>query len=846
VTTVSVALPGDPPLRVVRISGRERLGEIGSYELEFSGPPSPVVLPSQVLRGPCVLRLDTEAGERRFAGIVTRFVLVATNHGSERIYRATVRPRLVLLELRRFPRIVRDRSAPEILADLAQAAGYDRIEARLATEYPPLSWCIQYEETDATFLRRLCEEHGLHVRCEEKDGAEVLFIEDDSTRAEDAYPDPIAIVTRGVATEPRPFVTPVVAARQRRPGRVRLRDYDPERPTLQLEGEALAGSSSEKETDFYEAPGGFRSAEAGERAARRRLESLRADGSTLVLRTNALALAPGRAVMLVESDRSSGRARPAGAWFVVASSIAWSADAPVIEATVEAIPRDVIFRLPRVTPKPRIAGVQSAIVTGEPGQEIDTDTLGRVHVTFHWDVRGPKDHRSSVPVRVTQPEAPAAFVLPRVGWEVFVAFEDGDPERPIVLGRSYNGKQRPPLPLPANKTASVLATDSSPGAAARTTIQLDDAAGREHMLFSAPFGRDDRVVGDSRTETRKNENAEVLGSQSTSIGADETVRVHLGWSAAYGSRVVTVGATQKQNAGGSFVTQVEGLESVSVGGLLAERVGSPVKGAANLLFSTALAGVGSRGTAGAIVAAGLGVGRAAVEGFSAGGEKGAMAAAGMGLAGMAASMVPGGEAILASVTGSSKPMPWDHGRPPEGEVAAGGGAAGVSGTNGKGGPGPGHHATLVEGPYSEMVGGVYAVMTPGAVSWVTLGPSTLLVNGSHATEATKAGMRVAGAMNETLGSLSITSAKNVARKVKGLVQSDVSGAREMTAGGDYRMTAQASLSLSVGGGLTLSGGTVTFKCGAAEISASSGGVTIKAPTIRITGQSREAGKLTHK
>ncbi|MRG98537.1 type VI secretion system Vgr family protein [Polyangium spumosum] len=845
-TAVSVALPGDPPLRVVRIAGRERLGEIGSYDLECSGPPSPVVLPSQVLRGPCVVRLEAEAGERRMAGIVTRFVLLATDHGSERIYRATVRPRLALLELRRFPRVIRDRSAPEIIADLARAAGYERIEVRVGAEYPPLSWSIRYDETDATFLRRLCEEHGLWLRFEEEDGAEVLFLEDDSTRAGDAYADPIAIVTRGAASEPRPFVTPVVAARTRRPGKVTLRDYDPDRPALRLEGVAAVGSNREQEAAVYEAPGGFRSAEAGERAARRRLESLRADASTLALRTNALALAPGRAATLIESDRNFGRARPAGDWFVVATSIAWSAGEPVLEATVEAIPKDVMFRLPRITPRPRIDGVQSAIVTGEPGQEIDTDALGRVHVAFHWDVRGPKDQRSSVPVRVTQPEAPAAFVLPRVGWEVFLAFEDGDPERPIVLGRSYNGKQLPPLPLPANKTATVLATDGSPGAASRTTVQLDDAAGREHMLFSAPFGRDDRVYGDCRTETRKNENTKVEGNVSASIGANETVSVHLGWAASYGSRTVTVGGAQKQTAGGSFVTQVEGAEAVSVGGLLAERVGSPVKGAANLLFSTALAGVGSRGTAGAIVAAGLGVGRAAIEGFSAGGEEGAAAAAKMGLAGVAASMVPGGEAILASVTGSSKPMPWDHGRPPEGEIAAGGGAAGVGGPSGKGGPGPGHRATLVEGPYSEMVGGVYAVMTPGAVSWVTLGPSTLLVNGSHTTETTKAGMQVAGAMNESLGSLSITSAKNVARKVKGLVQSDVSGTREVAAGGEYRMTAQASLSLLVGGSLTLSGGTVTFRCGAAEVSASGGGVTIKAPTIRITGQSREAGKLTHK
>ena len=92
------------------------------------------------------------------------------------------------------------------------------------------------------------------------------------------------------------------------------------------------------------------------------------------------------------------------------SQVVTSAAAPPRTAIAMArrCPTSTTSRLPRVTPKPRIDGVQSAIVTGEAGQEIHTDTLGRVHLVFPWDVRGPKDHRSSVAVRVMQPEAPAA------------------------------------------------------------------------------------------------------------------------------------------------------------------------------------------------------------------------------------------------------------------------------------------------------------------------------------------------------------------------------------------------------------------------------------------------------
>jgi type VI secretion system secreted protein VgrG len=460
-------------------------------------------------------------------------------------------------------------------------------------------------------------------------------------------------------------------------------------------------------------------------------------------------------------------------------------------------------------------------------------------------MRGPKDEKSSIPVRVVQPQAAGAFVLPRVGWEAFAMFEDGDPERPVVLGRSYNAKQVPPLPLPANKTVTLIGTDSSPGAAARTAIQMDDAAGREHILLSAPFGRDDKVFGDARVETRKNENAEVKADATHTIGGDETVSVHLAWLAAHGSRSISVAAMQKQTAGGSFITELGGAESVTVGGVLGERVGNPVKGAANLVFSAALAGIGSRGTAGAIVAAGLGIGRAAVEGYEKGGAKGAEHAAEMGLAGIAASMVPGGDAIMASVTGSAKPMPWDQGRPPEGVAAEGGGATAPSGASGAQGPGPGHRSTVIDGSYTEMVAGSYSILTPGAVSWVTVGPATLLVNGNHTTQAVKAGLQVAGAMNETAATLAIESATSVARKIKGVVTSDVAGARAMQAGGEYRMTAKGALKLSVGGSLGISGGTITFKCGASELVASSGGVSIHSVKIRITGSSSHSGKLTH-
>ena len=696
-------------------------------------------------------------------------------------------------------------------------------------------------------MRRLCEERGLSFRFEPTaDGGEEFVLEDTSHDADAPYPSGIVLVAHAGLEGTSPVAADATRERRRRAGKVTVRDYDPVHPQVKLEGYAKGGGAREQDVEVYEAPGGFQTPNEAHARAKIRLESLRASATRAIFRTNALALAPGSSMTIKESPSGSRIVHAAGDYFVVGVETRWSVEANAFHAVVEAIPRDVPFRLPRVTPRPRIAGVQSAFVSGQQGQEIHPDELGRVHLCFHWDVYGHKDHRSSLPVRVAQPHVSGPMLVPRIGWEVFAAFEDGDPDRPYVLGRSYNEKQPPPLPLPANKTVCSIGTDSSPGAGARTAVLFDDADGRQLLSIHAPFGMDKTVLRNQTVQTRKNESAQVGADLLSNVGGSEQVSVHRGFMGHYGSRRISVGAAQHQIVAGDFVSDV-GSETVAVSRLCGEQVGNPVQGAANLLFSTMLAKIGARGTAGAIVAAGLGVGRAAVEGYGAGGEKGAANAAKMGAAGVAmAAMacVPGGEAILACVTGSAQPLPWDHGRPPQGEAAPGGGGAGASGADGgPAGPGPGHRSTFASSSYSEFVGGVYAVATPGSISWVTVGPSTLLINGSHATKTVHGGMQVLGGMNESVGSLTLHSKGALGRKVLGLMRRSVTGALKVNAGGEYQIDAKAVLTLKAKT-LTLSGGPVTFTCGSSKISADSDGVFIEAATIHITGKSKQSGSLT--
>jgi type VI secretion system secreted protein VgrG len=99
-----------------------------------------------------------------------------------------------------------------------------------------------------------------------------------------------------------------------------------------------------------------------------------------------------------------------------------------------------------------VGGVHTAVVTGPQGAETFVDAYGRIKVHFGFDRDGPMDGNSSCWVRVAQVWAGknygAAF-WPRVGHEVVVAFEGGDPDRPIVTGSVYNATNMPPFELPS-------------------------------------------------------------------------------------------------------------------------------------------------------------------------------------------------------------------------------------------------------------------------------------------------------------------------------------------------------------------------------------------------------------
>lgn len=837
---VAITLP-DTPIECRSLRGEERLGAASRFEMIAVSSAS--IDTASLLRGPCGITFETRYGQRTVAGVVLRVTAVATARTTgERTYRLTVASRLALLAFRRRSRVFQEKSVVDIVRGALEEGGYrpGDIRTELADSHAPRRYVVQYDEDDATFVRRLCEDEGLFFRFGAEDGREIVTLADRSSSAPPALEGPLSLVGSSGLVAPAPTAFDWTSSRRRRPGKVRLRDHDHEKPNVTLDSTARGGTPVEEQASLYAAPAGFKDVSGGDLRARLHLESLRASAETATFTTTALALAPGLRFS-VEADGSLTVPPRDEEHVVIGVRHDWSASSDRHTLEIESLPARVPFRLPRETPRPRIAGLQSAIVTGAPGEEIHPDELNRVFLHFHWDEDGPTDEKSSLPVRVLQPNMAGSMLVPRVGWEVQVAFEDGDPERPYVVSRSYNAKMPPPFALPQNKMVTSLATDSSPGAAGRNSIHFDDGAGRQHLKFQATFGKTTTVGADMITQTGVNERHGVTGSQSRTVAGSETVKVGEALFQTLGVDTMSIAAVDENDVAGHQNISV-GSETVVVGAAQIEQVGDPVKGIGNLAFNAFTHFVGSQGPAGAIAAAAIGIGKGAAEAGLKDGWAAAGKAAGMGVLGSVVGLVPGGEAVLSAITGATQPNPWDHAKDGEGDRAAGGGAGGgPSDAAGPGGPGPGHRNVLVDGGGVE-INGAFSVLTPGRVAWTTAGAAVVVTGGSKSILASNMTYRTLGVSAEGLGASSIAAGAKITRKCGTAATMTIGGALAETAGAEYVLKAP-NVTLTTGP-LTLNGGMVLFITPTAQVGISSAGVTIQATSsVTFTSSFSQTGDM---
>jgi type VI secretion system secreted protein VgrG len=606
---LAASLPPDH-FTVRSFRGREELSGLYAFDVVVTCPDA---LDERHLLGQrALLALHVGRAPRVFQGVIAsvRHQGIRPPHGLAQLSLRLV-PRLWLLQHRRRSRIFQDLRVDQILAVVLGEAGIDaRFQLRRA--HPPREYCTQYEETDRRFITRLAAEAGFFFRYAQGpvpaeeilasargashsklfSGETLIFsddasfyppIDDGSGHGEDAAstdpghtPESPALeylVAHGTAAPAFDKITSFEPTQRVRSDAATYREYDPERPLALITTQAsLPEGSAGLEWYEHHAPFLFPKWRHAEQEPALILRQKRRKAHDARGESTCPALAPGHRFRLEEHPVSALN-RSYAVTAVEHQGVATPEEGQreVYRNAFTAVPAEVTFCPPR--PKRRSVNVAlTATVVGPAGDEVHTDALGQIKVQFHWDREGGRNERSSCWVRAMQAWGGPGWgtqFIPRVGMEVVVTFEGGDPDKPIALGCLYNGTHPPSFRLPEGRTRSGIRTQSSPGGGGFNELSFEDRAGAEQIYLHAQRDLDEVVERDHTRVVLGDERLRVQGNRTEDVQRDAVTRV--GGSVAEvitgqrasevsGNRIEVTRGDASVRVTGDRVTSIEGRE----------------------------------------------------------------------------------------------------------------------------------------------------------------------------------------------------------------------------------------------------------------------------------------------
>ena len=415
------------------------------------------------------LHSGDETLQRYFSGIIGHIEQGTTDEILERTYYTVhVFPPLWLLDFNQDHRIFQNMSPKDICATLFQEHTLLNVAFKNTAHGATIrKYCVQYGESALDFTTRLLSEEGLFFINTSSTTGDQLTIYDDIAHLPMITESSIPYHSQRVDHCFHGTIQSFSKKSTIIPNKAALADYNFLTPHTKLfpktEGEGEGGL-------VYHYPGRFFSLKTGEAMNKMHMERLESYREVCHGQGTALSMHAGGKFTLTHHPKGAFNTE-----YVIhdiehefsllnASKNEGKDHAlrPFYRNHFTCVPSSQPYR-PPLKPKPRIHSNQMALVVGPSGEDVHTDEFGRIKVQFYWDQRGHHNDKSSCWLRVAQGWSGPHFgvmFIPRVGTEVIVSFFEGDPDRPIVVGCAYNGDNRPPYPLPLEKTKSVIRSRS--------------------------------------------------------------------------------------------------------------------------------------------------------------------------------------------------------------------------------------------------------------------------------------------------------------------------------------------------------------------------------------------------
>jgi len=571
--------------------------------------------PTTLLDRELTVRLSQGSHARVWRGVVTEVAsAVSPEEGAAGHRRAHLKlvSRLALLAHETDGRVFQDKGLESIARTVCRRVGIaaNRVASQTAVDYGARGYRVQWHEDSLHFLLRVTAEEGVTVRVDAAaEGDRVHLCDLPATwpcTAESS--DPVVVFASDGAAQGHTGITSLTWRTGRKPRPVYLRDHDWTRPKYAVSGPRDDGPGRIENSMLFDYPASVSFTGYNDDVSERRftadnlgrLVTARGEmhlGATLhgQGRGNCLRIEAGRRVWVREGSeaaRETMMLRVVHRGWLRHEGVAHDTQRPEYENEFELMPTRapgeggregpaLPFRPARRTP-PRVAGVLRGTVArpvatveasispdgGGVNDEIWTDKHGRVLVRFHWDQ---SDHdedqkQTSCWVRVMRPWAGGdlGFVFtPRVGTEVLVGFEDGDPDRPIVLGGLHDGTHRPPNhndphTVEAERTRSVIRTRSTPGGTGFNELSFEDLAAREEVFLRAQRNLRELVLNDRLTNIHHDEQTHVGHDSSLTVAHDRYKKVG-------NDEEVHILHDRKSTVCGDEVSMVQGHQWTTVG-----------------------------------------------------------------------------------------------------------------------------------------------------------------------------------------------------------------------------------------------------------------------------------------
>ncbi len=516
-------------LRVIALSAHEEISTPFLVRLSLISDRANID-PDSMIDQPFSVTIEREnAASRHFHGIARAFAAAErVGGGGDHAYEAEIVPSLWFLNHIVDCRVFHNKTTKDIVQTILSESNVSH-QFMIVRNLANRIFSVQYNESNLSFLNRLLEEDGLYFFFEHGAQSHLMTIADNNQAFSNVALPQMALTSGGGG------ISSWKVAGSAAMGNVALRGYNA-KVVAPVEGvlRSVRQASGKDRRSVNLWPTHTRVVAVA--AARARVHQEAADAVAALYQGTSQnhSFCAGGKFKLTANVLQTNSAGD----YVLRSVSHHAQDARytslgggVYSNQFTAFPIGTVWRQPPVTPRPYMAGIHLAVVLGPPGEEIYvTGVEGRIRVRFLWDHRRDATEQNTIEVRVMQPWSGNGWGMqhiPRVGTEVAVAFINGDPDDPVVIGSLYNGTHKHPWQLPAEKTKSGIKTRSTlkGGAADFNELFFDDKKGSE--LVSLRAQKDHKVVveNDQTSRVMRHLRETVDGNRTRAVGGNETVKV---------------------------------------------------------------------------------------------------------------------------------------------------------------------------------------------------------------------------------------------------------------------------------------------------------------------------------